>query len=87
MNISDVKIRMINEGGRLKAVASITFDNEIAVHDIKIIEGDEKLFLAMPSKKLHDGSYRDIVHPINAETREKLEKAVMEKYNDALSQQ
>lgn len=81
MMITDIKIRGIEESGRLKAVVCVTFDNELAVHDIKIIEGQDKYFLAMPSRKLADGGYKDIVHPITKSMREMLEKEVIEKYN------
>jgi len=65
----------------MKAVASVTFDNEFVVHDIKVIEGQNGLFIAMPSRKTPDGEYRDIAHPINSDTREKLQSLVLEKYN------
>jgi len=64
----------------MKAVVSITFDNEFVVHDIKVIEGEKGLFIAMPSRKALDGEFRDIAHPINSETREKLQKSILEKY-------
>ena len=80
MNISDVKIRKLQDEGRMRAVVSVTFDNAIVVHDIKVIEGPERYFLAMPSRKMPDGAYRDIVHPINAQVRDMLEKAIMEQY-------
>jgi len=82
MNITDVKIRKINAEGKMKAVASVTFDDVFVVHDIKIIEGTDKLFVAMPSKKTPDGEYRDIAHPINAETREMLQSKIIEKYEE-----
>ncbi len=82
MNITQVKVSKTQESGRMKAVASVTFDNEIAVHDIKVIDGPERLFLAMPSRKAADGTYRDIVHPINAEARAVLEQAILEKYRE-----
>ena len=82
MNITDVKIRKINVEGKLKSVASVTFDDVFVVHDIKIIEGTDKLFVAMPSKKTPDGEYRDIAHPINAETREMLQSKIIEKYEE-----
>ena len=69
MQITDVRVRKITKEGRMKAVVSITLDNEFAIHDIKIIEGEKGLFIAMPSKKSTDGEYRDIAHPINSETR------------------
>ena len=81
MNITDVRIRKIGSEGKMKAVASVTFDNEFVVHDIKVIEGQSGLFIAMPSRKTPDGEYRDIAHPINSETREKLQSLVLERYN------
>ena len=81
MEITDVKIRYTTNERRMKAVVSIIFDSCFAVHDIKIIEGPEKLFLAMPSKKMPDGTYRDIVHPIDREMRAEIERRVMELYD------
>lgn len=82
MTITETKIRSINttEGGRLRAVVSITIDDCLAIHDIKVIEGDEKLFVAMPSRKDENGMFRDIVHPIDSETRENLEEVILEAY-------
>lgn len=82
MTITDVRIRKIGSEGKMRAVASVTFDNAFVVHDIKIIEGQSGLFIAMPSRKTPDGEYRDIAHPINSETREILQNLVLEKYND-----
>lgn len=84
MTISDIRIRRVVKDGKLKAVASITFDNEFTIHDIKIIEGDKGLFIAMPSRKSSDGEYRDIAHPINSPTREKLQSAILERYEAAI---
>ena len=81
MQITDVNIRRMENEGKMKAVVSITFDNALVVHDIKIIEGQDKLFLAMPSKRVPDNEFRDIVHPINSEMRKVLEDAVLAKYN------
>jgi stage V sporulation protein G len=81
VNITDVRIRKIGSEGKMKAVASVTFDNDFVVHDIKVIEGQSGLFIAMPSRKTPDGEYRDIAHPINSETRELLQNLVLEKYN------
>ena len=81
MQITDVRLKKVNSGNRMKAVASVTFDNEFVVHDIKVIEKDW-LFIAMPSKKAQNGEFRDIAHPINAETREKIQSAIIEKYNE-----
>ncbi|HHU50130.1 MAG: septation regulator SpoVG [Caldicoprobacterales bacterium] len=82
MTITDVRIRKIGSEGKMRAVASVTFDNAFVVHDIKVIEGQSGLFIAMPSRKTPDGEYRDIAHPINSETREILQNLVLEKYND-----
>ena len=86
MTITDIRMRHL-DGGKLKAAASVTFDNELVIHDVKVIEGQDKVFLAMPSKKLADGTYMDIVHPINKETREKIEEAVLSKYSSMLEQE
>ena len=84
MKITDVRVRKVNKEGKMKAVVSVTFDNEFVVHDIKVIEREDGLFIAMPSRKTADGEFRDIAHPINAETREKIQTAVLEKYEAAL---
>ena len=80
MNITDVRIRKVNTEGKMKAVVSVTFDNEFVVHDIKVIEGQEGLFIAMPSRKTPDGEFKDIAHPINSATREKIQSAILEEY-------
>lgn len=80
MQITDVRIRKVEKDGKMKAVASITIDNEFVVHDIKIIDGDKGLFIAMPSKKTLDGEYRDIAHPINSETRDRIQRSVIQAY-------
>jgi stage V sporulation protein G len=80
MDITDVRIRRIDVEGKMKAVVSVTFDNEFVVHDIKVIESQSGMFIAMPSRKTPDGEFKDIAHPINAETREKIQKAILEKY-------
>jgi stage V sporulation protein G len=82
MQITDVRIRKIEKEGKMKAVVSITIENEFVVHDIKVIEGEKGLFIAMPSRKAGDGEYRDIAHPINSETRENLQKIILEKYKE-----
>ena len=74
MQITDVNLRKVNSENRMKAKASVTFDGEFVVHDIKVIEGDNGLFLAMPSKQIAPGEYKDIAHPINSETRAKIKK-------------
>lgn len=84
MEITDVRVRKVNKEGKMKAVISVTFDNEFVVHDIKVIERDQGLFIAMPSRKTADGEFRDIAHPINAATREKIQTYVLEKYELAL---
>ncbi|WP_010246308.1 septation regulator SpoVG [Acetivibrio cellulolyticus] len=80
MEITDVRVRKIDSEGKMKAVVSVTFDNEFVVHDIKIIESQNGLFIAMPSRKAPDGEFRDIAHPINAETRGKIQSAILDKY-------
>lgn len=80
MQITDVRIRKVEKEGKMKAVASITIDNEFVVHDIKIIDGDKGLFIAMPSKKTLDGEYRDIAHSINSETRDRIQRSVIQAY-------
>ena len=84
MRVTDVRIRKIAKEGRMKAIVSITMDNEFVVHDIKVIEGDKGLFIAMPSKKAADGEYRDIAHPISSATRESLQNIILERYEQAL---
>ena len=84
MNITDVRIRKVAKEGKMKAVVSITIDDEFVVHDIKVIEGDKGLFIAMPSRKAADGEYRDIAHPINSETREIIQNMILTRYHEAL---
>lgn len=89
MNITDIRIRKINEQGKLKAVVSITFDDEFVVHDIKIIEGNRGRFIAMPSRNTYDKysgeeEFRDIAHPIKHETRVKIQKAILDKYEESV---
>ncbi len=83
MQITDVRIRKVNTEGKMKAVVSVTFDNEFVVHDIKVIEGQEGLFIAMPSRKTPDGEFKDIAHPINSSTRERLQTSILEEYEKA----
>lgn len=86
MKISDVRIRLVNrEDNKLKAVASITLEDSFVVHDIKIINGAEGVFIAMPSRKTNDGEYKDIAHPLNTETREQIKTAILTAYNDELN--
>lgn len=80
MQITDIRIRKVEKEGKMKAVVSITIDDEFVVHDIKIIEGEKGLFIAMPSRKASDGEYRDIAHPINSGTRENIQKLILDKY-------
>ena len=86
MQITDVRIRKIEKEGKMKAVVSITIDEEFVVHDIKVIEGEKGLFIAMPSRKAADGEYRDIAHPINSNTRERIQNLILQKYNEELLQ-
>ena len=86
MNISEVRVRLVKKDeGKLKAVASVTIDNCFVIHDVKILEGAEDFFIAMPSKKTPDGEYKDIVHPLNTETREMLKKTVLEEFEKVRS--
>lgn len=80
MNITDVRIRKITTEGKMKAIVSITFEEEFVIHDIKVIEGQNGLFIAMPSRKTPDGEFKDIAHPINSTTREKIQKAILDEY-------
>ncbi len=85
MQITDIRVRKITQEGKMKAVVSVTFDDAFVVHDIKIIEGKENLFAAMPSRKSADGTYRDIVHPITTQMREQLQNAILAKYEEFLN--
>ena len=87
MEITDVRVRKVNKEGKMKAVVSVTFDNEFVVHDIKVIERDQDLFIAMPSRKATDGEYRDIAHPINSNTRERIQSIILEKYEQAMAEE
>lgn len=84
MTITDVWVRKITKEGKLKAIVSITLDNEFVVHDIKVIEGEKGLFIAMPSKKSAEGEYRDVAHPINSSTREMIQEIILDKYQKSL---
>ena len=84
MQITDVRVRNITKEGKMRAIVSITIDDEFVIHDIKVIEGEKGMFIAMPSKKATDGEYRDIAHPINSGTRENIQKIILEKYEQAL---
>ena len=87
MNITDVRVRRVAKEGKMKAVVSITIDEEFVVLDIKVIEGEKGLFIAMPSRKATDGEYRDIAHPINSETRERIQGIILEKYEQVLAEE
>ncbi len=84
MQITDVRVRKITKEGKMRAIVSITIDEEFVIHDIKVIEGDKGLFIAMPSKKASDGEYRDIAHPINSSTREKIQGIILDRYEKAI---
>lgn len=86
MQITDVRVRKITKEGKMKAIVSITLDDEFVVHDIKVIEGEKGLFIAMPSKKATDGEYRDIAHPINSSTREMIQTIILDSYAKALEE-
>lgn len=86
MQITDVRMRKVAKEGKLKAVISITMDEEFVVHDIKVIEGEKGLFIAMPSKKTADGEYRDVAHPINSGTRERIQSIILRKYEEAMQE-
>lgn len=83
MQITDVRVRKVAKEGKMKAIVSITIDNEFVVHDIKVIEGEKGVFIAMPSRKAADGEYRDIAHPINTETRDMIQRIILERYEAA----
>lgn len=87
MKITDVRVRKVTKEGKMKAVVSITLDNEFVVHDIKVIEGDKGLFIAMPSRKSSDGEYRDIAHPLNSDTRDMIQTLILESYEKALQEE
>ena len=86
MQITDVRIRKVAKEGKMKAVVSITIDNEFVVHDIKVIEGEKGLFIAMPSRRAGDGEYRDIAHPINSDMRDRLQSEILAKYEEAVKE-
>ena len=86
MQITDVRVRKVTKEGKMRAVVSITIDDLFVVHDIKVIEGEKGLFIAMPSRKASDGEYRDIAHPINSETRDKIQSLILEKYQEVASE-
>ena len=86
MQITDIRVRKITIEGKMKAVVSVTFDEIFVVHDIKVIEGEKGLFIAMPSRRSGDGEYRDIAHPINSEMRDKLQREILRKYEEAVKE-
>ena len=86
MQITDIRIRKTERDGKLKAVASITIDEEFVVHDIKIIDGDKGMFIAMPSRKTTDGEYKDIAHPIKSSTREEMQRLILDKYRSEVKE-
>ncbi len=86
MQITDVRVRQMLKEGKLKAVASITLDDEFVVHDIKVIEGEKGLFIAMPSKQSSDGEYRDVAHPIKSETRALIQSLILNKYEEVINE-
>jgi stage V sporulation protein G len=85
MEISDIRIRKILQDGRLRAVVSLTLNNSLAVHDIKLVQGDERMFVAMPSRRDESGTFRDIIHPINPEARTQIETMILKAYDDYLA--
>ena len=86
MNITDVRVRKVAKEGKMKAVVSITIDDEFVVHDVKVIEGEKGLFIAMPSRKAADGEYRDIAHPINSTTRDRIQTLILDKYQEVMNE-
>jgi len=85
MQITDVRVRRVEKEGKMKAIVSITIDEEFVVHDIKVIDGEKGLFIAMPSRKAADGEYRDIAHPINSDTRSKIQQIILDKYQNEMA--
>lgn len=85
MHVTDVRVRMVSKDSKMKAVVSITIDEVFVIHDIKVIEGEKGMFIAMPSRKTGDGEYKDIAHPINSETRNMIQDIILEKYEEALA--
>ena len=82
LNITDIRVRKVSDEGKMKAVVSVTFDDEFVVHDIKVTDGQNGLFIAMPSRKMGDGDYRDIAHPLRSETRNRMKDAILEAYEN-----
>lgn len=86
MQITDIRVRKLTKEGKMKAVVSVTFDDVFVVHDIKVIDGDKGLFIAMPSRRVGDGEYRDIAHPINSDMRDRLQSEILAKYEEAVKE-
>ena len=87
MKITDVRVRKVTAAGKMKAVVSVTFDDSFVVHDIKVIEGKERMFIAMPSRKTSEGEFKDVAHPINTALRDELQTIILEKYEEALKEE
>lgn len=87
MNITDIRVRKVEKEGKMRAVVSVTIDSVFVVHDIKVIEGEKGLFIAMPSRKTTDGEYRDVAHPINSETRQQMQQQILEAYEKAFDEE
>ncbi len=85
MNVTDVRVRKINQDGKMKAIVSVTLDDAFVIHDVKVVEGQNGLFVAMPSRKTPEGDYRDIAHPITTNAREVIQSAVLDAYQNALA--
>lgn len=86
MQITDIRVRKLTKEGKMKAVVSVTFDDVFVVHDIKVIDVDKGLFIAMPSRRAGDGEYRDIAHPINSDMRDRLQSEILAKYEEAVKE-
>ena len=86
MQITDIRVRKLTKEGKMKAVVSVTFDDVFVVHDIKVMDGDKGLFIAMPSRRAGDGEYRDIAHPINSDMRDRLQSEILAKYEEAVKE-
>ena len=87
MKITDVRVRKVNSAGKMRAVVSVTFDDSFVVHDIKVIEGKERMFIAMPSRKTAEGEFKDVAHPINTALRDELQTVILKKYEEVLSEE
>jgi stage V sporulation protein G len=85
VNVTDVRVRKINVDGKMKAIVSVTIDNAFVIHDVKVVEGQNGLFVAMPSRKTPEGEFRDIAHPITTDAREIIQSAVLQAYQEALA--